>query len=87
MPYIPKEDRVVLDKWIAEMPWPGEFIGVGALNYVITSIMVEWVKAVGKNYSTMKDVLGTLDAVGKEFYRRVVAPYEDDKRKEHGDVF
>jgi len=41
----------------------------------------------GKGYRTMNEVLGAFDAASKEFYRRVVAPYEDEKIEQNGDVY
>lgn len=36
---------------------------------------------------SLADVLGTLECVKLEFYRRVVAPYEDKKCAENGDAY
>jgi hypothetical protein len=34
----------------------------------------------------MNDVLGALHAAGLEFNRRIVAPYEDTKIEQNGDI-
>lgn len=38
------------------------------------------------NYEEMNARLGCLDAAGKEYYRRVVSPYEDTKIEDNGDI-
>jgi hypothetical protein len=35
----------------------------------------------------VNDVVGALDGAKAEFQRRVVAPYEDKKIRENGDVY
>jgi hypothetical protein len=60
----------------------------GSLNYAITVLIQRYLKRKGKNYQNMNDILGALDGAGKEFYRRVVSPYEDTKIDDpnNGDV-
>jgi hypothetical protein len=41
----------------------------------------------GLSYQTINDILGALVGAREEYYRRVVAPYEDLKVKANGDVF
>jgi hypothetical protein len=38
-------------------------------------------------YQTMNDCLGALEGAKLEFYRRVVVPYEEQKKYENGDVY
>lgn len=59
----------------------------GELNYVLTRILVAYLKLHAPNYITLNDILGALEGAKMEFYRRVVAPYEDKKREENGDVY
>jgi hypothetical protein len=81
MPYIKKEDRF----------FPGE-IGlcgaenVGELNYLITIIIKAYFTANGGRYQQINDILGVLEGVKLEFYRRIAVPYENKKKKENGDV-
>ena len=85
MPYITEAQKARLE-WenSAYMPFPRT---PGELNYCITLLCLKYVERKGKNYTHLNDVLGVLPAVQAEFYRRVVAPYEDEKRAENGDVF
>jgi hypothetical protein len=55
----------------------------GELNYVVTKIIKE---VYPLRYFHLNRALGVLESIKQEFYRRVVAPYEDVKIKESGDV-
>lgn len=80
MPYIPAIRQHQLDG--GDRPaTPGE------LNYVLTRAVQSYAVLHGQSYRTYNDILGALDGCGKEFYRRVVAPYEDTKIAENGDVY
>lgn len=59
----------------------------GELNYLITCLLLDYCEKHGQSYSTYNDCLGALTGAQLEFYRRVVAPYEDKKIKENGDVY
>jgi hypothetical protein len=80
MPYIIKHRRQRLAERRDEPRNTGE------LNYVITTIINEYYRYQG-GYSSINDVLGALEGAKLEFYRRVAAPYEDQKIKENGDVY
>jgi len=54
------------------------------LNYIITSLLL---KTNPQNYEDFNSLIGVLECVKLELYRRMVAPYEDQKRKENGDVY
>lgn len=85
MPYIKSEDReqydVFQDALLAiRVPNPG------ALNYLITLLIQNYLHQNGWNYQHMNDVLGAMEGAKLELYRRQVAPYEDKKIVENGDV-
>lgn len=40
-----------------------------------------------KKYQDHNDVMGALEGAKQEYYRRIVAPYENEKIKENGDVY
>ena len=90
MPYIKPKDRTILDGKINaliqqigfEISWDD-----GAVNYTITRLLIGYVKHCGLHYSTLQNVVGLLAAVHDEFDRRVVRPYEKQKRIENGDVY
>ena len=80
MPYISSDQKEAL---IArEYPsTPGE------LNFVLTQVCIEFFNHSGQNYQAHNDILGALAGAQLEWYRRVVAPYEDGKKAENGDVY
>jgi len=82
MPYIRERDRpdIDIDNW----DWTKK--PIGALNYILTFIMLDCIKVRGQSYATYNEVLGVLECMKQELYRRMVAPYEDAKREENGDV-
>ena len=60
----------------------------GRLNYVISSM----IGAILKNdrllsYARINELIGVLECAKMELYRRVAAPYEDDKSRLNGDVY
>ncbi len=59
----------------------------GELNYIFTSVANEYLERMGKNYSHYNDVIGALECCKLEMYRRAIAPYEDTKIAENGDVY
>lgn len=58
----------------------------GLANYAITTLLLTLIKDHEESYATYNAVLGILEAVKQEFYRVHVAPYENQKRFENGDV-
>ena len=62
-----------------------DMLSVGELNFLLSTIINKYLSTV--NYSIINDVVGVLNNVKTEFYRCVVAPYEEKKRKENGDVY
>jgi hypothetical protein len=86
MPYIKQEmrnalaDEALFDNIAAAIDNPGE------LNYVITLLLRQYFKF-HSNYQGINDIIGALEGAKLEFYRRVAAPYEDEKIKLNGDVY
>ena len=86
MPYIKQSQRDLLDSRI--MGLAASIADLGELNYVLTGIINRYMKRVyDRTYTSYSMVLGTIEAVKMELYRRGVAPYEDQKRAENGDVY
>ncbi len=79
MPYIKKIRRQEIEN--------GGFpMNSGELNYVITSILIDYVKHTEKNYQTFNDISGAIHNSYLEFYERVVRPYEKQKIIDNGDL-
>ena len=80
MPYIPVSDRVRIDR--GDKPQtPGE------LNYKITRLILDYLKARPESYHALNEVVGVLECAKQELYRRRAGPYEDQARRRNGDVF
>lgn len=58
----------------------------GELQYAIAVMIKSFMERKGLNYQNCNDVMGALAGAQQEFYRRTVAPYEDKKIEENGDV-
>lgn len=57
----------------------------GILNYITTRLTIALIPQ--DRYWKIALAAGVFSNLASEFYRRLAAPYEDKKRKEHGDVF
>lgn len=79
MPYIKQEDRLKFETTVATT--------AGELNYVLTKAINDYYWRDNQNYQAINDIIGALEGAKLEFYRRVVAPYEDKKIEENGDVY
>jgi len=92
MPYIDDEKRAALDPAIhllglalrANFPTGKEL--AGPLNYAITRLLLETLPE-ATTYSRTALLIGVLETLKLEFYRRVAVPYEVRKAEENGDVY
>ena len=86
MPYIKKERRRELS---VPSNWPmvGLAQDVGELNYQITCLVDDFISRKKLKYSEINSAIGVLECAKMELYRRIAAPYEDEKCKENGDVY
>ena len=82
MPYIKPEDR----EFLSGMSMLPVCHDVGELNYMITR-MVRAFLGQAPRYHDFNEAVGVLECAKLELYRRMVAPYEDRKCKENGDVY
>jgi len=57
----------------------------GTLNYIITRLCDFWLE--DPNYEKYNAVIGVLECAKQELYRRQIAPYEDEKWQQNGDVY
>ena len=83
MPYITQSNRVDIDYRLGPLL---EFISSpGDANYVITQVLRKAFDY--SHYSDFNAAIGILECCKLEMYRRAVAPYEDQKIRENGDVY
>jgi len=59
----------------------------GELNFIFTQIALQYLEEKGEKYQTYNDIIGALEGCKIELYRRRIAPYEDQKIIENGDVY
>lgn len=91
MPYISPKQRELIDPYINNLiqgitkAMVANIDIDGIANYVITKLLLRLFPQ--RRYATMARALGCIAAVGLEFYRRHVAPYENTKIAESGDVY
>jgi len=87
MPYIKQEERtyeaqisILIDK-LKAVP---EDKRAGHINYIITLLLKKCYPSY--NYHTFNEIVGALECIKLELYRRLIGPYEDFKILENGDV-
>ncbi len=90
MPYIKKEDRKQYDDHVGRLAehlldTEDQMDRAGHVNYVITTLLLAAFP--NRKYATMALVDGVITDIGREYYRRRAAPYENEKIEENGDVY
>jgi hypothetical protein len=94
MPYVPRDQRERLDPHIDQLVAeisalaglePSYPAFAGLLNYACTRLAARVLPE--RRYWAIATVTGVLENVADEFYRRVVVPYEEQRKAEHGDVY
>tara|TARA_R100001509_G_scaffold152509_1_gene112786 strand:+ start:1059 stop:1337 length:279 start_codon:yes stop_codon:yes gene_type:complete len=89
VPYITKDSREVLDYAILELAARinhGDGFA-GKLNYAISKLFNYSLKDKGLNYANINEMVGALECIKLELYRRIASPYEDKKIELNGDVY
>jgi len=88
MPYIKKEQRPEIDcvmgeliEYISRFPVENHD---GMVNYAVTKILIGLYP---RGYFHYNRVMGVLECIKQEFYRRRVAEYENEKIRDNGDVY
>ena len=81
MPYITESAREQIALQVGRMPNTA-----GELNYCFTYLALAYIDHRGLSYEILNDAVGALECAKQELLRRVVAPYEDRKIKENGDI-
>ncbi len=93
MPYISQDKRAMLEPALTKIfdalrqiqcDFPDDSFE-GTMNYLFTTLLVRLYTL--NNYDEHNRVIGLLDCVKNEYYRRRVTPYERNKAVENGDVY
>lgn len=93
MPYILQKDRKKLDRFTSQLADKLTRVAVdsdgnvdpGFLNFAISDVLLKIHHKV--NYRNLNAIIGALECCKSEYYRRVIAPYENYKCKVNGDIF
>jgi hypothetical protein len=89
MPYIRQEFREnyddLIDQIVDKLSRDRFVNGAGEINYVISRLIWKIFES-DKCYNMANSLMGTLGCVQAEFYRERVAPYEDVKQQENGNI-
>lgn len=80
MPYIIPEVRKLLRD-------NAEAIDKGQLNFLISEIMILYLHRKGLSYENISDAIGAAQDAADEMKRRILAPYEDKKIGQNGDIY
>lgn len=83
MPYIKNDRREEFDHQIQILT--NHIMDSGELCYCVYKIMKIQAEK-NMRFQTLSNVVSEVECAKLEFYRRIVAPYEDKKIKENGDV-
>ena len=84
MPYIPAEKREILDPFLTQLALEVET--QGELNYCIYKLSSLLINRIGERYDTLSLCSSAMEHAKLEWYRRRLAPYEDQKIVQHGDI-
>ena len=93
MPYIDQNSRAKLDVYLQQDDETGNIAhgsnceNSGDLNYMILSLVCDYMTRKGLRYAHIADCTAALDGAKQEFYREVVNPYELLKKAENGKIF
>lgn len=86
MPYIAGKSVEQL-KFITDQIDAMGAVTPGEINYLITQLLIKQANMHGVNYTNLNMLVGAVESAKTEFQRRVVAPYEDQKAYDNGDVY
>ena len=85
MPYIEEKDRPQYEADIKSLIKRLNGKPIGHINYVFSKIIWTLFDK-NRSYTFGNGLIGMLACTAKEFYRRKLAEYEDEKIEENGDL-
>lgn len=94
MPYIKQEDRVKLKEIADDLCFELNELSIGSdfghkagnLNYFISTVINNLLMD-NRSYARINELIGALECAKLEIYRKLAAPYEDQKASSNGEVF
>jgi len=84
MPYIKKTDRVKHDEILRDIDYSK--LDMGDINYFVSSMLKMYIEVHGESYSNYNSLIGVVECIKLELYRRQVSSYEDVKIGQNGDI-
>jgi hypothetical protein len=84
MPYIPAARRPDFDALLEQLA--AQVQTEGELNYCIYKLATLHVGRIGESYANLARCGSAMEHAKLEWYRRRLAPYEDQKIAQHGDI-
>lgn len=83
MPFLSPEARAIADRKLETK----ENLNEGELTYAVTKLLITNWKTGKGNYAALCQIIGALECAKQQFYVEVVAPYENKKKEENGDIY
>ena len=87
MPYIKQEARKKYEEAITPLLRLIRNAPPGELTWCISVLTDTWLQSIKHGYAEMALAIGIMETAKLEMYRRCVAPYEDRKKAENGEVY
>jgi hypothetical protein len=84
MPYIPENRREFFDNLLRQCA--GHVQNEGELNYCFYKLATLLIEKTGESYANLSMCSSAMEHAKLEWYRKRLAPYEDRKIAEHGDI-
>ena len=84
MPYIEPEKRDKFKNILSHLACMN--LSIGEINYFISAFLHDLILKRGCCYAMLNSIIGMLECAKQEFYRQIVAPYEDKKQYGNGPV-
>lgn len=84
MPYITQDRREVFDQALSTLA--AEVANQGELNYCIYKLSTLIIERIGESYEKLSMCSSAMEHAKLEWYRKRLAPYEDVKIAENGDI-
>ena len=84
MPYIKQESRDFFDHYLNQINIQN--FKKGDLTYCLYRLCINYMEGRTKNYENLSSTMSCLEDAKLEWYRKRIAPYEDEKIFENGDI-
>lgn len=87
MPYIPAQQRNIVEAILGDEKLDFVPQNAGELNFIVSTFINNYIVANGLSYTVVNEMVGALECAKMELNRVVIGPYEDLKIRENGPVY